>query len=385
MLSAQSSEGSNFDEAVQVIAQTLSQVVAEQDHHGSQPVLKIAGYRSSGRITPFNEFLAVSVRTQLIKEARGRFGLVSDEYTPLLRRNNNDFSFPDVDYLIAGSVTRSGNLLQVQTDLMDPDNGIIMASLTTSIHLEDRFRNMLISSGVQGEGSVDSWEPDDVNNPSPLYSGEQYTDHTIAPGGDTDWFEYEAEGSGIFTLATGGSMDTVIEAYGPDDPFHQITSNDDYGSTSNARVQIAVEAGKQYFFAVRSYNSDRTGAYSLSSSFETLDDPLEPNNDLQSASSFPLDQGQISSSFFPEGDSDWFSFHVDGEENAQVVIETSSTLDTYLSLYDSNGNQLVNNDDSGENYNARIDTELLPGMDYYVELTDLNDSSGNYSLTITVQ
>ena len=49
------------------------------------------------------------------------------------------------------------------------------------------------------------------------------------------------------------------------------------------------------------------------------------------------------------------------------VLETKSQFNTYLNLYDSNFNQIGYNDDSGDNYNAKI-SQNLSGGTYYVRM-----------------
>ena len=134
----------------------------------------------------------------------------------------------------------------------------------------------------------------------------------------------------------------------------------------------------------------------------------EPNDSMETARRIlPLldptvaGEGNAQEHFFIDKfDQDWFWFLVEdgaGFQTARVVFETNNgeemfnhthtmeedmTTDTWLTLYDSSGNQILHCDDYG-NYigaggtrYARFDTELLPGI-YYVRV-------GTSSSTITI-
>ena len=73
------------------------------------------------------------------------------------------------------------------------------------------------------------------------------------------------------------------------------------------------------------------------------------------------------------------------ERNASsFVVLTRGSLDTLLTLFNESGSRITSDDDSGDNYNARISSNLNSGM-YYIELSTYGGSAGQCTLVTTVQ
>ncbi len=108
----------------------------------------------------------------------------------------------------------------------------------------------------------------------------------------------------------------------------------------------------------------------------------EPNNTILQAYSVVPGGGAVNASFMDDEDTDWYKIHVPSE-NKLLRIYTESGLDTIMSLYDEAGEYITNDDDSGAHYNAQISEVLSPGT-YYIEVKELNDDTGSYSLFVTL-
>lgn len=68
-------------------------------------------------------------------------------------------------------------------------------------------------------------------------------------------------------------------------------------------------------------------------------------------------------------------------ENTTVLINLTSSVDTYLFLLRENGSQLTSNDDGGVGYNSRISRSLDAGTYFIVAATYSSGRNGTFNLT----
>ena len=70
-------------------------------------------------------------------------------------------------------------------------------------------------------------------------------------------------------------------------------------------------------------------------------------------------------------------------QQTQVTISVQSEWDNYLELFEGESEQaMLTDDDGGQNLNALITTVLNPGV-YYISVCSYNDSTGDFSLSVT--
>jgi hypothetical protein len=93
--------------------------------------------------------------------------------------------------------------------------------------------------------------------------------------------------------------------------------------------------------------------------------------------------GQDLTVTFSGAESRWYSFDIT-QNNSALVVQTRGSVDTLLDLYDSNGNRITSDDDSGDGFNARISRTLNPGK-YYVEVKNYDKKAGQSTLNAAVQ
>ena len=121
------------------------------------------------------------------------------------------------------------------------------------------------------------------------------------------------------------------------------------GQEGNARVTFTPRPGDgDYYLMVRGYDSDVLGSYDLN--FRSLVvqlDSYEPDNSLQEAGRLEMNRPQDHTLVVTD-EVDWFRFQLSGPQN--ITVETRGDLDTYLTLYDSQGNLLEESDDDGSDY-----------------------------------
>jgi hypothetical protein len=200
---------------------------------------------------------------------------------------------------------------------------------------------------------------------------------------DEDWYKIiilsQDKALRIFTE---GELDTFMELY--DENEESITDDDDGGSDYNARINRTLSQGT-YFVRVTELDSD-SGPYILNVS---LIDPPEPDqyeddNAMSDAKEIILNTLQ-NRSFTDSDDEDWLYFSVtqSGNYTITAIGNEDTNLDTYIELYDDDGDLLDENDDGGESLDARLRTNLRPGK-YFIKTRCLDDfdEPENYSLAI---
>ena len=77
------------------------------------------------------------------------------------------------------------------------------------------------------------------------------------------------------------------------------------------------------------------------------------------------------------GSEDWYSFRPN--QTGFLVIETTGVTDTYLEIYDAQDNLMMEDDDGGEEVNARVDIYVRIGATYFIKVKAFsNDITGQY-------
>lgn len=104
----------------------------------------------------------------------------------------------------------------------------------------------------------------------------------------------------------------------------------------------------------------------------------EPNNGFKQAQAVQFPQ-VIDGAIGQAQDVDVFRF--DGQAGQQVVIEVfaarfGSSLDSFLTLYNADGESVASNDDSEGTTDSRLEATLLKAGTYYVSVLDAHDSGG---------
>jgi hypothetical protein len=243
------------------------------------------------------------------------------------------------------------------------------------------------------EISADNYEPDDTaDEATPLTLGADAQTHSIIPAGDEDWFTIDVEQAGdtessLLAIQTFGSADTIIYLYGPNDPTLYITEDDDGGDNYSSLIQASVSESGTYYVKVRHYDSEiGVGDYSIAAELtELIQDEYEPNDDPDSATEIPTDATMQTHTINPPSDIDWFTFSL--EEASGFAVETYGEMDTVLTVYGPNNSDtfLVEDDDSGEGYNARV--EYFDGSadagTYWIRVSQYNATeSGEYQINV---
>ena len=126
----------------------------------------------------------------------------------------------------------------------------------------------------------------------------------------------------------------------------------------------------------------------LISSISVLADSYEPDNDFDHATAISVDGSKQVHGFDFAGDEDYLKFN--GTAGYKYIIETwnqtpYSYTDTMLTLYDSNGNVIEDNDDivGGIARRSRIGYTITENAFYYIKVNEWSNSAGGaYSISV---
>ncbi|MFH1065486.1 MAG: S8 family serine peptidase, partial [Nanoarchaeota archaeon] len=118
----------------------------------------------------------------------------------------------------------------------------------------------------------------------------------------------------------------------------------------------------------------------------TSADSYEEDGDWQHAKAVLTNGTWYSHTFHNSTDFDFINFS--GINGVQYIIETSGSMDTHMTLYDTDGtSKLDYNDDVelGEQRNSRIVLDVTVNSTYFVNISELYNAEGSYNVRIIEQ
>jgi hypothetical protein len=289
------------------------------------------------------------------------------------------------DWVISGEIVEVIDTIRVYTRLVRAGDLSIEASFHSDFERSEEIIGMLaVPSGGSGSSSSsvprDARETDSFDNPVAYEIGADENaavmNRTIHQGDDGDFFILTPAADGQLTVETTGSLDTYMNLYDAD-TRGELASNDDGGSSYNARIRRSVQAGKRYIVKVRGYDSGEIGNYGfrawLQVQVQLAPDEFESDDDSDSAKSTDIGASQQHTFHNPD-DVDWIKFQI--TEPSRYTIRTrgvnSNRLDTYIELYDENMNSIDEDDDGGDGLDSRISLRLDSGL-YFLKVECLDD------------
>jgi hypothetical protein len=164
---------------------------------------------------------------------------------------------------------------------------------------------------------------------------------------------------------------------------------------------VADNVNEPYYFRVYQISGQCTGrTYHLNYDVEYLptptpitpepgSDPYEPNDSRGTAYTFPVatSASATNANFVPSAtDQDWFSFYVKSGRNYQATTSGLSGVDTYVEVYNENGDRVAYDNDSAGGFASRAEWQAAYDGYYFIKVTNLVDGStgsDTYDLSIT--
>lgn len=201
---------------------------------------------------------------------------------------------------------------------------------------------------------------------------------SISPARDKDNFYFNGTAGETITVRmnkSGSSLDSYVILYKPNGSF--LKSNDDSGGNRNALLTVTLPTTGRYKIVAKGYSTS-TGAYSLQLTKEAATDP----DDGRWIAIGRTLGGTIS----PTNDRDVYYFS--GSARTVVSIRMnksgSSTVDSYLELYNAGGSRIAVNDDGGGNQNSWLVKELPANGTYRIVARSWRQqSSGSYTISLS--
>jgi len=356
-----------FDEAVSNLAREIHTKLVEK----RADKIVIGQFIFQDGVPPFSSYWT----NQLIAEL-----------TNIRGRNYSVFSgsAPDAEWFIQGEIVHVADIIRVYSILINAtERGRAIESSFYSSFSRDEHISDMISSGSSGSGSSsarrDIYEPDSWDEPVHYTIGTSPTAslmNRILTEGDEDFFLLVPDRDGRLTMETVGSTDTYMHFYNYDNG-DELASDDDSGQGTNARIIYNVRSGTRYLAVVRGYSSSTTGAYSFRAYLTVREGASSFDNPISYEIGVNENSITTVNRRLQEGDMDYFLLVP--VRSGRVIIETTGRIDTYMELYDEDEEMLDENDDGGQNYNARIRYNVEAGRHYIVLVRGYSSNvTGNY-------
>ena len=215
-----------------------------------------------------------------------------------------------------------------------------------------------------------------IASATPVVSGTAISGN-IDTGTNEDYFSIQASGKGMLRAKTTGSLDTVgtILNSGGD----TLATDDNSGASTNFDVSYMTPSAGTYYVRVAS-SGTATGRYTLTVTF-IADDHGNERASATRATSGTAIAGDIETG----DDEDYFSIQVTGTNDLVTLKATTTGMtNTIGTIYDSMGNQLATDDNSGEDMNFDVSAQIPgPGSTFYIKVASEGTATGEYSLTVT--
>jgi hypothetical protein len=287
--------------------------------------------------------------------------------------------------------------LQRWPDGLDSDTGTDFAAITSS---------------PSSPSCGDPFEDDNASNRATEQTPGSSALHRLCPAGDQDWVAVVMSTANTYTLyaqAQGNQVDLTMRLYDASGAL-QVENNDpasrnaliSFRPSSNGtyRIQIVDAAGAGgsgpnflYSLTITAQTvASATPTSTISPTPATTTptpipclDAYEPDDTRDGAKPIELNTSQRHS-LCPAGDNDWVTFVATPDKvYTMETLNLTPSVDTVITLYDSQGRQLFENDDyqPGQGLQSRIDWSFTQTGVYFLRIRDKRGSGGiGYEYTV---
>ena len=212
----------------------------------------------------------------------------------------------------------------------------------------------------------------------------------ISSAGDQDFFSITASSSGVLTISlaagTSSGLDTYLYLYNSDKVL--ILEDDDSSSGLNSSISINVLTGQTYYLQASGFGSSM-GAYTISASISAADD--HANQAGESATRLVVSStnavNPTAGTINPSTDNDVFLYKAtaDGSITINVTPTNNSALNSYLFVYDSTGNILLDYNDGNSSTDSAsiINLQIVRDEVYFFMVSGAEGTTGAYNISVT--
>ena len=222
------------------------------------------------------------------------------------------------------------------------------------VEAEDTEYDIWVSESGPLIFEADEYEPDNALEQANELALDVPQIHNVHLEGDRDWLLLQVENGRPYVLETldlGAGIDTIIYLY--DEGGDELAHNDDGGEDGvGSRIIWTADSTGILYVMVRDYwddtiEEDMEYTISFAESEPREADDYEPDADQDQASEIEVGSFQTHN-LHVTGDQDWVCFQATaGTDYIVETLNLEERIDTHLSLYDSDGEQLAEDDDSG--------------------------------------
>ena len=357
-----------FDEAVRILANNIHAKFIEK----RAGKIIVGQFAFMDSVPPFSSYWV----NQLI-----------GELTNMRGRNYTIYSGSalDAEWTITGEIVQVADIIRVYTTLIRMSDRAVEGSFYSSF-ARDGYINDMMGSGSSGSSSSsaavsrDSREPDDWDNPVHYSLGTNpnvpVMNRTLTEN-DEDFFLFVPDRDGRLTAETTGNTDTYMQLYNYDNN-DELDSNDDGGQQTNAKIVHNVRAGTRYIAVVRGYTSATTGSYGFRAFLTVREGAGSWDN--PHAYELGADENNIVTVNRNLQESDEDHFLIVPARSGRIIAETTGRIDTFMQIFDADSKDLLDeNDDGGQNYNARVRYNVETGNRYMILVRGYSSSvTGSY-------
>jgi hypothetical protein len=353
-----------MDEAVKILARDIHAKLAEK----RAQKFSVGQFTYQNGITPFGAYWV----NQLI-----------GEITNIPGRNYTVHSgeTPDAQWTITGEAVIIAGTVRIYSRLIRLSDRSIEAGFNSDFQLNEQINSMLVSAGSSSSVGWDAYEQDSWQSPVSYTIGSTQGSAVVMnrtlTEGDEDFFLLVPATDGRLTIETTGSIDTYMHLYNYETEA-ELSSDDDGGSSNNARIIYNVRAGTRYLAVVRGYSNSVTGSYGFRGYIFFREGATSWENPVSVEIGNTEDAAGIQREIQAD-DEEYFLLVPD--RSGRLTIETTGRIDTYMELFNADTRDLLDeNDDGGNSNNARIRYNVRAGERYIVMVRGYSSSvRGNYS------
>lgn len=209
---------------------------------------------------------------------------------------------------------------------------------------------------------------------------------------DVDAFRFTATASGTITIDINttpfGNLDSVLTVY-QNSTSSVIQTNDNYSGGKDSLIQFEAMAGQSYTIYVSSSGSNTSGSYSFTLTAAEPEPIWQPSEHITVSSWSPTvlelnqfgDESQ-NATIGQKVEKDLYKLSVNTGGNVALRLETTN-LDGYVALYDTDGN-LVNWDHNSGYGDIVYFSDSVEALDsYYVLVGSFGEeTTGSYTLSV---
>jgi hypothetical protein len=217
----------------------------------------------------------------------------------------------------------------------------------------------------------DTDEPNDTMEEAIVITTDARIESVFGSPRDIDWYKVTIgpEG-GQFSVWTESRLDSEIAIYRGNE---KIAEDDDSGNDENARLHVIMSQG-DYYIKISELGG-RQGRYTLRTSLRPvpIPDAYENDNSRSTAKDITIGAKAQERTFSDSNDIDWVRIVITEAGSYDIHIRANDgRLDSYMELYNDDYDIIAEDDDSGSNYDARIQQRLEPGT-YHLKISCLDD------------